>query len=284
MDATTRWVSELAERTLTLEYQSGGVTRVESEHTTGWRTLPSTLTTFITGYDSVLRRPDYGTLRIHCGETLCVPQGQRHRIDNVSRCGGISRWSHISFRLLGGIDVFSLLEPPAIITGSAARQIGKINEALAGLPAPKDSPLHCVARRQSLALELLAILTERSTVREDRLPAGEATVQRIGGVLELISKNMADPPNINQMARTCALSASRFHATFKSVMGVSPGRYLQDLRLLRAKHLLLTGELPVKSVASETGFGDAFHFSRLFRKRCGISPSAYRAKFRRGQM
>jgi len=46
----------------------------------------------------------------------------------------------------------------------------------------------------------------------------------------------------------------------------------------------LAGDLPVKAVAAETGFGDVFHFSRLFRKRCGTSPSAYRTQVRRGRM
>lgn len=284
MDTKSRWISKLAERTLTLEYQSGGITREHtSQSTTGWRTLPGTLTAFICGYEVVLLRPGMPDLTVHSGEALCVPQGQHHRIDLEGRTGGASRWSHIAFLLLGGMDVFSLLKPPTVITGSAARRIGKINEELAGLHAPGDEHLHRVARRQSLAMELLAILAELSTVRGDHLLAGEA-VQRLGNVLELISRNLAHPPDITQMARAYGLSTSRFHATFKSVMGVSPGRYLQDLRLLRARHLLLAGDLPVKAVAAETGFDDVFHFSQLFRKRCGISPSAYRAQGHRGLM
>jgi AraC family transcriptional regulator, arabinose operon regulatory protein len=283
MDAKMRWISQLAERTLVLEYQCGGVTRVGPGHTTGWRTLPGTLTAFTTGYESLLLRPGQPDLHVHSGQVLCVPQGERHQIDIASRRGGVSRWSHIAFRLLGGIDVFSLLVPPAVLTGAPARRIGTINEELAALHAPGEAPLHRVARRQSLAMELLAILAEHSGVREDRLPAADA-LPRLGGVLELMAKDLAHPPDIDQMARACSLSTSRFHATFRSVMGVSPGRYLQDLRLLRAKHLLLAADLPVKAVADETGFGDVFLFSRLFRKRCGSSPSAYRAQVRRGLM
>ena len=206
-----------------------------------------------------------------------LAQGVYHRSDIAGERPGVSRWSHIAFRLLGGIDVFSLMDLPVVITGPDARQIGKINEELVTLHAPGKPSLSRVARRQALALELLAILAERSTVREGRLPALES-VQRLDGALQLIARNLACPPGIPEMARACALSPSRFHAIFRSAMGLSPGRYLQDLRLLRARHLLVTGDLPVKAVAAETGFGDVFHFSRLFRKRCGCSPSAYRTQ------
>jgi AraC-like DNA-binding protein len=241
------------------------------------------VTAFIRGYDSALRRPNCPDVWVRAGQAACVPQGQHHRFDLVGQRGGVSRWSHISFRLLGGMDVFSFLEPPTIIAGPAARRIGAINEELAGLYAAADVPVHLAVRRRALATELLAILAERSAVREDRLPAGEA-LQRLSDVLPLITKNLAQPPDIRAMARACALSISRFHATFRAVMGVSPGRYVQDLRLLRAKHLLFVSDLPVKAVAGETGYGDVFHFSRLFRKRCGLSPSAYRDRVRQGRM
>ncbi len=281
MDKKILWISQMTEQTLALEYLCGGVTRVIFPHDTGWRTLPGTAMSFIQGYKGVFHRPKLPDVFICPGQALIVPQGQHHRVEIVGRKGGVSRWSHISFNFLGGIDVFSLLEVPTIITGSPARRIGEINEELVALHAGEALP-HWVIRRKALALELLSIPMEQSTVLADRLPAGDA-MERLGGVLELISKNLSTPTDVEEMARTCALSVSRFHATFKSVMGVSPGRYLQDLRLLRARQLLLTGNMPVKAVSAESGFGDVFHFSRIFRKRCGTSPSAYRIQVRTRQ-
>ena len=283
MNTKLQWVSQLAEKTLTLEYRDGGVTHVSATHDTGRRILSETVTAFIE-YDAILQRTGCADQLIHANQVFCVPPGQRHQIKNVSGRSGISRWSHISFHLLGNIDVFSLLEPPLVVAGHTAGRIGEINAALTALHAPGVLSLHRVAQRQALAMELLAILAEHATVRGGRLPADETVVQRLSNVLELISQDLSHPPDIKQMAHACGLSVSRFHATFKTVMGASPGRYLQDLRLLRARQLLLAGDLPVKSVAAETGFADVFHFSRLFRKRCGASPSAYRAQVHRGLM
>ncbi len=281
MDSKIQWISRLAGQPLAVEYLCGGITRVTPPHDTGWRTLPGTAISFIRGYKSVLHLANRPDVHICPNQAICVPQGQHHRVELVGQKSGVSRWSHISFRFLGDIDVFSFIEPPNVITGSAARRIGDINEELVKLHAGEALPYR-VIRRKALAMELLSILTEKSKVCMERLP-DDGDIERLGGVLELISGNLSQPPDITQMARACSLSVSRFHATFKSTMGVSPGRYLQDLRLLHARQLLLAGNLPVKAVASESGFGDVFHFSRLFRKRCGISPSAYRIQIRTKQ-
>lgn len=281
MDAKSRWLSQLAERTLTVDHYDSGVTNVTPPHDTGWRTLPGMVTAHLTGYDAVLSRDGHPDVRIHAGQTFCVPQGQHHRIALVGSAGGVSRWSHLAFRLLGGVDVFTILNPPLVFTGPVARHIGKINEMLCALHARDEAPLHSVVKRKAFALDLLSALLEHSTVREDRLQSGE-TAQRFSKVLEMMSGDLAHPPEVGQMARACSLSVSRFQATFKSIIGVPPRRYLLDLQLLRAQHLLFAGDLPVKSVAMESGFRDVFHFSRLFHKRCGISPSAYRAQARQG--
>ena len=53
---------------------------------------------------------------------------------------------------------------------------------------------------------------------------------------------------------------------------------LADLRMELAHNLLLRG-LKMDAIARQTGFCDAFHFSKAFRKRCGMPPSAFRRDF-----
>ncbi len=53
---------------------------------------------------------------------------------------------------------------------------------------------------------------------------------------------------------------------------------LADLRMELARNLLLRG-LKMDAIARQTGFCDAFHFSKTFRKRCGVPPSAFRRDF-----
>lgn len=52
--------------------------------------------------------------------------------------------------------------------------------------------------------------------------------------------------------------------------------YLNNIRLEQAKQLLLTTHLPVREIASRTGFSDEYYFSRVFKKEVSVSPARYR--------
>lgn len=75
----------------------------------------------------------------------------------------------------------------------------------------------------------------------------------------------------------CSLSQSRFVHLFREAVGVSPYRYHLGLRLEHAAELLAFTDDTVKEIAFEVGFQDQLYFSRLFRKRYGISPIEFRA-------
>jgi AraC-like DNA-binding protein len=63
---------------------------------------------------------------------------------------------------------------------------------------------------------------------------------------------------------------------FKGATGAPPHAYQTQLRVTRAKQLLLAGQL-LKEVAQEVGFFDQSHLLRHFRRHTGISPGQYRA-------
>jgi YesN/AraC family two-component response regulator len=64
---------------------------------------------------------------------------------------------------------------------------------------------------------------------------------------------------------------------FKDQTGESPINYLINLRLEKAKNLLVSTESPIKSIAQAVGYKDAYYFSKLFKKYCGHSPCKFRA-------
>ena len=72
------------------------------------------------------------------------------------------------------------------------------------------------------------------------------------------------------------VSRSYLHRAFRAAFGCAPGAYLTDYRLDRASQLLRHSTLSVGAVAASVGFSDPFYFSRLFRRRMGLSPSDYR--------
>jgi len=92
----------------------------------------------------------------------------------------------------------------------------------------------------------------------------------------LIRQNIDKETDIKEMARSLNIGYSYFRKMFKLFTGVSPGQYQLQLRILRAKELLLTSEKAVKEVAYATGFDSIYYFSRIFKDKTGKSPSEFR--------
>lgn len=81
---------------------------------------------------------------------------------------------------------------------------------------------------------------------------------------------------VKEYAAASGMSEGHFIRAFKKAYGVTPLEYRTVLQLDCARNLLVGTPLRVGAVASIAGFSDALYFSRLFRKRTGMSPSEYR--------
>jgi transcriptional regulator GlxA family with amidase domain len=91
-------------------------------------------------------------------------------------------------------------------------------------------------------------------------------------IIELMEANIAEPLSLVELARFAGLSRRQIERLFRRTMGRSPARYYLELRLDRARHLLLQSNLPVVEVAVACGFVSASHFSKCYREFYGRSP------------
>lgn len=81
---------------------------------------------------------------------------------------------------------------------------------------------------------------------------------------------------IGDLARMCDISPEYFRSIFSSIYGVSPSKYIANLRADRAKELLASGMYSVAETANMCGFGDVSYFSRCFKKIVGMCPEAFK--------
>lgn len=88
--------------------------------------------------------------------------------------------------------------------------------------------------------------------------------------------HFVEPLTLSLLARQACLSVPHFSAEFKRHFGISPIESLIQLRMRHATYLLRDHNLRVGDVADRTGYPDHYYFSRLFKKRFGVSPLAYR--------
>ncbi|MGV8937389.1 MAG: helix-turn-helix domain-containing protein [Allorhizobium sp.] len=97
--------------------------------------------------------------------------------------------------------------------------------------------------------------------------------------LELQSQircNLDGQISIEEMARTCNLSTRVFLQAFRETMGKAPHQWLTQERIEKAKHMMLTSNLPLKDITSQCGFADQSHFTRVFTRATGATPAAWR--------
>ncbi len=96
-------------------------------------------------------------------------------------------------------------------------------------------------------------------------------------IMDYFEENYARKISLDQIAGNMYLSPFYISKIFKAETGETPIHSLIEIRMEKARELLLEEpSLSIQEVASMVGYGDAYHFSKLFKKKFGIAPSAMR--------
>jgi len=90
---------------------------------------------------------------------------------------------------------------------------------------------------------------------------------------DLVSDFLTDPPSINQLAKTAAMSPSKLKNCFKEIYGIAIYQYYQKHRMNKAKAMLLSRKYTVKDVGIEVGYSNLSNFAKAFKKSFDQLPS-----------
>ncbi|KSB90815.1 hypothetical protein AS593_17230 [Caulobacter vibrioides] len=110
-------------------------------------------------------------------------------------------------------------------------------------------------------------------------PAGLAPWQA-SRAADHVERRLETTIRVVDLARATRLSPSYFSRAFKTTFGLSPQKYVVERRLARAKRIMLTTNEPLCGIAATCGFSDQAHLSRVFRRRVGAPPNAWRREQR----
>jgi len=94
--------------------------------------------------------------------------------------------------------------------------------------------------------------------------------------IESMDNHIADPLELDQIARIVGISARQLNRLFSEKLGVSTVRFYRKLRLLKAQQLLQQSSLSISEIATATGFSNPAHFSRQFSSVFNKAPSMSR--------
>jgi AraC-like DNA-binding protein len=161
--------------------------------------------------------------------------------------------------------------------------------APAGLGVAQASPelLDAVVRMVRLLdsprdRDVLASMIEREILwRLINGPLGEVVRQigladssltHISRAVRSISEHYNKPFRVEDLARSCGMSASAFHRSFHAVTAMSPIQFQKQIRLQKSRLLLLTGTDDVATVGHRVGYDSTSQFSREYRRQFGLPP------------
>ncbi len=195
------------------------------------------------------------------GMLLYLPQGVYYTVDTLEsgeclainfRLTGPSRREAFLLTLRSPIRARGLFED--VIASRASRAPGSRAAGLSGLYA------------------LLALVEEQSS--QAYLPGDRAALLKSAN--RTLQEHLADAEFSVSDLPMEGLSYSHFRKLFRAYYGVSPHQQLCDMRLQRARDLLLTTALPVSEIARQCGYSSIYLFSRMFKAHSGMSPALFR--------
>ncbi len=99
---------------------------------------------------------------------------------------------------------------------------------------------------------------------------------RVGQIRKFFQKSALKPVMMSDLCESLGLSRSRISYLLKKYFGKNFQSMLNEVRINRAKALLIGGDDTVAIIAAKVGFGDEYHFSRIFKKITGLPPGQFR--------
>lgn len=208
------------------------------------------------------------------GGTVCfVRDHDRHlyeHTDNLCLTNVLYR-SPDAFQFLSGLQKLLPQEQDGVypshwrVNQSVLQQVRALVQQMEALGDAND--MHAIANREILFMQLLVQLRKGSQ-------AEEATNNdaRLNLLMAWLEDHFAEDVCWEGVAERFSLSLRTLHRQLKQHTGLTPQRYLNRLRLTKARHLLRHSDESVTDIAFRCGFGDSNHFSTLFRREFNWSP------------
>ena len=161
--------------------------------------------------------------------------------------------------------------PPTVSTKTHATHVEKMFAKIFELyDGPKSA--YSSARMRNLFLSLILMLLERSAQRSAHREC-DAEIVRIA---ETIAANPGEAFSVAELAAKSSISKTHFINRFRKATGLPPLKFQNECRIHRAKELLRTTDLPIADIALQMGFCSHQHFSDMFARLVGMSPSLWR--------
>jgi len=236
------------------------------------RTLDTFAFVYITRGNGTFESRSGGKHTISEGDLFILFPGEQHRYQPDPTTGWDEYWVEFdgeqAHRIMSN-EAFSLKKPvlPIGADDQILRLFIEIAEATQTQP-PGFEHIIAAQASQIVARILARLLYSSAEAREMETLIRRARLH--------IMRHAEQTIDCQQLARELGISYSAFRHRFKQITGLPPGQYQIQIRLNKARSLLRNSPLSVADIAAQLGFESIYYFSRLFKKKTGLSPREWR--------
>lgn len=216
-------------------------------------------------------------ISISKGQLFVVFPDQWHSYQPIAETG----WNEYYIGFEGPI-IDNIIENSFISTENQVLEVG-FNEELVNLfsRAIEVAEVDKICSQQYLSGIVLHILGLVLSVSQNKVFEEGEVVQKIEQAKIIMNENVYKNVDPEELAEKLNISYSWFRKVFKDYTGYAPAKYFQELKLRKAKHLLVSTSHSVKVISYMLDYNSTEHFFSLFKKITGFTPLEYRA-FGRG--
>ena len=210
------------------------------------------------------------TYKAKAGDLFFIPARVEHSYHNFAGTAFKKYW--MQFELYPGKDIVKLLGIDYRIREYDSERVVELFKRFTSLYGSKDFS-DCLSVK-AIALELLSIYVRAAgTVVREKAEEGYS---EFSSVFSYIENNLSVKISNKTLADIAHMHPTHFIRSFKKETGQTPCEYVAQRKMERAKYLLESTELQIGEIAENLGYFDTMHFSKTFKKRHSVSPTAYR--------
>lgn len=216
---------------------------------------------------------------VQAGDVFIARPNQYHEIISSEAAPlGLFHWSYT-------LAIHETATDTARLLGAFVESSACISQRIAHIPILFELLLDEVQRHEAGFLPAIHALTTKLILETARsiahIPAdatfdGDPQSQVVRDIIRYMKDNLQHPIQIRDIAAQVHLSERHVSRLFLEATQKTLKTYLTDLRLEKARQLLLKDDLPIGEIALLTGYPDGRYFSTIFRKHLGMTPSAFR--------
>ncbi|MBQ9965163.1 MAG: helix-turn-helix domain-containing protein [Clostridia bacterium] len=147
--------------------------------------------------------------------------------------------------------------------------------------SPDSSPLNEQFVKNSIELLIISLLSANTTEKQSRVSLYEHVTERetlTQNIIKYLNENTDKQLSLKEISKQFSYSLSSIKRIFKEETGSSIITYFNNIRMERAKEMLLRSKMSIEGIAASLGFSNSYYFSTSFKKNFGESPSKFRTE------